>query len=136
MTKTARKRVSDGHNRSRITNGKSLLPEVDGRSTWARLFRDTRDALVDHVGGEHRVTEPQRAIVRRIATIEAECINLEAGFALARAAGDAPDASELDLYARLANSQRRFLELLGLQSTPYEPETLAEYIKARDRGTR
>jgi hypothetical protein len=36
--------------RSRITNGRSLLPDVDGRSLLARRFRDIQNAIVADQG--------------------------------------------------------------------------------------
>ena len=38
--------------RARVTNGSKILPTVSGNSVWARLLRDTRDAMVAHLGGE------------------------------------------------------------------------------------
>jgi hypothetical protein len=86
--------------RSRLTNGKDLLPGIDGRSTWARLMRDVNTNMMNHLGGEDYATEPQRLLVRRVAAFEAELIHLETAFSLARAAGRAPEASDLDLYSR------------------------------------
>ena len=57
--------------RSRLTNGRDLLPGVDGRSTWARLLRDVSSAMYVHLGGEDRISEPQRMLVRRVACFEA-----------------------------------------------------------------
>lgn len=118
--------------RSRIGNGKELLPGVDGRSTWARLFRDERGALIQHAGGEDRASEPQRMLARRAACLEAELVHLEAGFASTRAAGGVPEASELDLYGRLANGQRRMLEALGLDRKTFDAvPSLQTYLASR-----
>lgn len=99
--------------RSRLTNGSELLPGVDQRSTWGRLFRDLTETLADHLGGADRMSEPERMTVRRAATLEVELVHLEAGFAESRANGKAPDTATLDLYSRLSNTQRRILEGLG-----------------------
>jgi hypothetical protein len=102
-------------NRSRITNGSALLPSVDGRSIWARLFRDTFDGLVAHCGGPSVVSETMRATARRAAALEAELVHLEDSFALARQNDQAPPTHDLDLYGRLADRQRRLHEVLGWQ---------------------
>ena len=102
--------------RSRVTNGSSLLPTVDGRSIWARLMRDQLAALLAHCGGN--VSETMRATCRRAAALEAELVHLEDAFARAHAEGGEPDASALDLYGRLADRQRRLHEVLGWQRTP------------------
>lgn len=107
-----------GKGRARITNGSELLPTVDGRSTWARLFRDIVEAMAAHCGGSDRLSEPERMTARRVAAMEAELVYLEAGFAQSRADGKAPTASDLDLYSRISNTQRRHLEALGMQRRP------------------
>jgi hypothetical protein len=107
-----------GFSRSRIGNGSALFPTVDGRSIWARLFRDTYSAVIAHCGGADAVSELERIDARRIAGLEAELVHLENNFALARAEGAEPSANALDLYARLANSQRRLSEALGWQRRP------------------
>jgi hypothetical protein len=103
--------------RARVTNGKDLLPSVDGRSIWARIMRDTLNAMLNHVGGEDYASEPQRMLSRRVAAFEAELIHLEDGFARARSEGRAPDTADLDLYSRMSSAQRRMLEAIGLART-------------------
>ena len=112
--------------RSRVGNGSALLPNVDGRSVWARLMRDTLQSLQVHCGGE--LSETQRLAARRVSTLEAELVFLEDKFAQARADGCEPDIVELDLYGRLADRQRRLAEsALGWQRTPRDvTPTLAE----------
>jgi hypothetical protein len=103
--------------RSAVMNGSSLLPNVDGRSLWARLMRDTLRSLEVHCGGA--LSETQRLAARRVSTLEAELIFLEDKFAQARAEGREPDISTLDLYGRLADRQRRLADsALGWQRTP------------------
>src|SRR5690348_9214168 len=75
--------------RSRVTNGTDLLPSVDGRSTPARVMRDTYQAMVSHCGGEH-ITEARRLLARRVACLEAELVNIECRFALIRVEGNTP----------------------------------------------
>ena len=116
--------------RSRLTNGADLLPTVDQRSTWARLFRDLTESLADHVGGADRMSEPQRMICRRIAALEVELIHYEAKFAGIRAADREPTASDLDAYSRFANTQRRLLESLGMDRRPRDvTPDLRDYLQ-------
>ena len=96
--------------RSRVTNGSSFLPGVDGRSTWVRRARDVQAQLVSDRGGADMVSEAETLIIRRASVLEAELERLEAIFALA---GEA-DVPSLDLYQRIANTQRRLLESIGL----------------------
>lgn len=97
--------------RSRISNGSSLLPGVDGRSTWVRRLRDLIALHLSDLGGDDAVSEAERSIVRRIATLTVELERMEGGFALA---GEALPG-QIDLYQRTANSLRRLLEAIGLE---------------------
>ena len=131
--KTARANTAEVNpkkGRSRLTNGRDLLPGVDGRSTWARLLRDVISALYAHLGGKDLASEPQRMLVRRVACFEAELCHLEFAFAQARAEGRAPEAADLDLYSRMTSAQRRLLEACGLDRRPRDitPDPL-EYAK-------
>ena len=62
--------------RSRVTAGLTLLPSIDGRSTWARIMRDTYHAMLAHAGGADYVSETKRLMARRVAACEAELIRL------------------------------------------------------------
>src|ERR1035441_90376 len=97
--------------RSRISNGSALLPGVDGRSTWVRRLRDLIALHLSDLGGDDAVSEAERSIVRRVATLPVELERMESGFALA---GEALPG-QIDLYQRTANSLRRLLEAIGLE---------------------
>ena len=118
--------------RSRMTNGADILPTVDGRSAWARMFRDLCESLAQHVGGLDRMSEPERMTIRRAAALECELVHLEDAFATARLAGRAPDAADIDLYSRITNTQRRVLDSLGMQSRPRDvAPDLHAYLEAK-----
>jgi hypothetical protein len=99
--------------RSRVSTGANLLPSVDGRSTSARIMRDTYDALVSHAGGSENISEPMRLQCRRASALEADLAFMEDKRNAGRVAGDDPVAKDLDLYGRLCGQQRRCLETLG-----------------------
>ena len=98
--------------KSRVSNGKKLLPGADGRSTWARRARDLVELHVADLGGSTNISESERAIVRRAAVLITELERMEAQFAVSEGA---PDIPHLDAYQRAANSLRRLLEAVGLQ---------------------
>jgi hypothetical protein len=100
--------------RSRITNGRRLLPSVHPQSVWARLYRDTLDSMISHLGGHDYATEPQRMIARHVSVLDAELRYQADRIGRLRQDGKEPEHHQLDLYARLANSQRRHIETLGL----------------------
>src|SRR4051812_30970588 len=108
--------------RSRITNGKVILPNCDQRSMWVRRFRDVNALLLADAAGADVVSEAEKALVRRAACLMVELERLEMLFAL----GDddlTPREGEqrqgriyrLDAYQRAANTLRRTLESLGLK---------------------
>jgi len=111
--------------RSRVTNGRGLLPNVDGRTIWVRRFRDLIALHLSDLGGSDRASEAEKAIVRRIATLIVELERLEMCFA---EAGQATD-HQLELYQRTANTLRRLLEAVGLQRRPKDvTPTLDAYL--------
>jgi hypothetical protein len=72
-------------------------------------MRDLMGLHLSNLGGENAVSEAERSIIRRVATMTVALERMEAGFAVA---GEAqPD--QLDLYQRTANS-------LPLQQTKAE----------------
>jgi len=100
--------------RSRITNGSALLPGVDGRSAWVRRCKDVIHAHIGDLGGADNVSEAERSIIRRCATLTVELERMETVFAMA---GEAT-VEQLDLYQRTANSLRRLLEAVGIERRP------------------
>ena len=119
------------HGRSRVSNGSSILPGVDGRSVWVRRLRDLIGLHLTDLGGEAAVSEAERSIIRRAATLTVELERMEAAFAVA---GEAqPD--QLELYQRTANSLRRLLESVGLGRRPRDiTPSLHEYIEGRSNS--
>jgi hypothetical protein len=95
--------------RSRVTNGRSLFVEADGRGPWARRFADVLGEIISDLGGRDAgLSEGQRQLARRAATISIACERLE-GEAAAGAAID------LELYGRLTDRLGRAFQRLGLE---------------------
>jgi hypothetical protein len=91
-----------------VTNGRELLPGIDGRSVWVRRCKDVIEL---HLADLPDATAAERSIVRRAAVLTTELERLEAKFA------EAGEASpfDLDLYQRTAGGLRRLLEAIGLE---------------------
>jgi len=95
-------------------------------------MRDTYTAILSHCGGADFISETKRMSARRIAALEAELVHLEDKFARARADGKEPDVTDLDLYGRLANGQRRHLEAVGWDRTQRDvTPTLSKYLESK-----
>jgi hypothetical protein len=117
--------------RSRLTDGRTLLPGVPAQSTWVRLFRDMYEVMLEHVGGADFASEPQRLSARRVAVLETELRFQEMKLAQIRAADGEPNPELIDLYSRVSNTQRRHLEALGYARVPRDcTPSLASYVAA------
>jgi len=114
-------------NRSAVTNGSELLPGLDGRSLWARRFRDLIAQHTADLGGEANVSQAQLSLIRRAAALTVELERWETRFA----DDDGAKAQALDQYQRCLNSLRRVLETLGLDR---KPDITAEIIAKIRRG--
>jgi hypothetical protein len=95
--------------RSAVTNGKTL-GIGDGRTKWARRFRDLMFGYAADLGGDEALTEMQRSMIRRAATLTCELERAELTFA---EAGEA-DADALAAYQTTTGQLRRTLETLGV----------------------
>jgi hypothetical protein len=65
--------------RSRVTNHVDLLPDLDGRSSAARRFRDLVSAFVADMGGLDQCSEIKLGLLRRLAatTVQAELLEAQ-----------------------------------------------------------
>ena len=119
--------------RSRITNGKDLLPSVDGRSIWARRLRDLISLHTSDLGGLGNLSQAELSIIRRASCLTVELEHLEMKFALAE---DGASESQLKTYQMTVNTLRRTLEALGLKRrakdvTPDPLEYARDYARRK-----
>jgi hypothetical protein len=130
-TPDGRKRVSLNSitNRSAVTNGKSFLPGLDGRSSiWVRRCKDLIALHVSDLGGESNMSEAEMALVRRVATLTVELEMMELKFATV---GES-DPKSLEVYGRTVNTLRRTLESIGLKRVPRDiTPSVAAYVASR-----
>ena len=123
------KTIFSSTNRARVTNGRHLLPGIDGRSAWARRFRDITRAYASDQGGDDQLSEGRRSIIRRCACLQTELEIMETNFALAGGA----DQPSLDLYQRTAGNLRRLIDSLGLDRVPRDiTPSLDQYIASKE----
>jgi hypothetical protein len=111
---------------------KSLKPLLGiGMTSWKRSVRKTSQNMAEHLGGADFISEPESLVIRRIAVFEAEMNLMEEKIAQDRHQGVPMDEKFLDLYSRLANAQRRFLESVGMKRVPRDvTPSLEEYVQA------
>ena len=77
-------------------------------------MKDLMELHIADLGGESEISEAERSLIRRAATLATELERMEAQFAAAGAA----DPETLDLYGRQAGTLKRMLEGLGLKRRP------------------
>ena len=100
--------------RSRLTNDPLLLRGVDGRSEAARRYRDVAIALADDLGGQDKLGEPGKILVRQAAALTVQVEALQSKIV----AGEDIDLEQL---TRLSNVLGRTLQRLGLKRPPSKP---------------
>lgn len=95
---------------------------LDGRTREAKLARDTRAALVAHVGGEPSAT--QAAIIEQLVQLRLRLAVMDRKFV------EAGSQTEHDsrVYLAWANSYTRLLRQIGIKGAAPVKPTLREYI--------
>ncbi len=97
--------------RSAVTNGRRLHVVAPGDTKWARRFADVLAEIIGDLGGLSVLSEGQRQLARRCATIAISCERMEGK----AAAGQQID---LDLYGALTDRLGRAFQRLGLKRQP------------------
>jgi hypothetical protein len=114
------------HGRSRLSNGHDLLPNIDGRFTYARRMRDLITMHINDLGGIENISAGERSLVQRVSCITTELEFLESRFA--RAGGATPE--DLQLYCGASSVLNRLLTSLGLRRRPRDvTPDLAHYLE-------
>jgi hypothetical protein len=111
--------------RSRITNGKRLLVGIDGRSAEARRYRDLAISLADDLGGQDKLSEPAKILVRQAAALTIQVEGLQSKIVLG-------EDIDLDQLTRLSNVLGRTLHRLGLKKRAEPKLSVPEYLARRD----
>lgn len=104
------------------TAGKS--PKVDGRTRLARVFRRTREHVVESLGGKDNISAQQAVTIQQLAEAEA----LRAGIFACATRGEPIDIGQ---YAALATVSQRCLKLLGMKRVAKNVQGLRDYMQER-----
>jgi hypothetical protein len=114
-------------NRAKITNGTALFnpATVDGRSQPARRFHDVLHQILADLGGADRLSEGQRQLCRRAATMSLTCELMEAEAVAGR-------AFDVDCFGQLTDRLGRCFQRLGLErKTRDVTPSLQDYLEAK-----
>jgi hypothetical protein len=118
------------HGRSRVTNGRDVLPDVDGRSIVARRFRDIVSAMIADYGGADQCSEARIQLIRRFAAAAVLAEQMEAELARGR-------AINVQQHALLCSTMVRVSRQIGIKRVPRNvTPALADYLelKANEEG--
>jgi hypothetical protein len=97
--------------RSRLTNGRDLLPNIDGRSLIARRYRDICTAIAADQGGPDQLSEARVQLIRRYAA----CCVLAEEMESRLVRGGQIDITE---YVQLTSTMVRVAQRIGLDRIP------------------
>ena len=117
------------HGRSRLSNNKDLLPNVDGRSVIYRRFRDICLAVASDQGGFDNLSEARLQLVRRFS---AACVLAE------QIEADLANGQDIDVerHALLCSTLTRLAQRIGIdrRARTLNP-TVADYLAGKGAET-
>jgi hypothetical protein len=90
-----------------LVEANALFVTADGRSPWARRYRDLIHYFAHDAGGAENLTEIKLSLIRRAASLAVECERLEGMLAEGK-------ECDVDLLARMSSHLRRIAETIGL----------------------
>jgi hypothetical protein len=114
--------------RARVSNGRDVLPNVDGRSLIARRYRDVAHAIIVDQGGIDRCSESRLQLIRRFAAAAVLAEQMESRLAN----GEQVDIAQ---HATLSSTLVRLASRIGIDRMPRDvTPTLAQYLADHDSG--
>jgi hypothetical protein len=112
--------------RSAVSNGRDILPKVDGRSLIGRRYYDIQTAILIDQGGADQVSETRLQLVRRFSAAAVMAELLEAKLA---------NGEEIDIqqHALLSSTMVRVAQRIGIDRIPKDVEasSLDEYLSEK-----
>jgi hypothetical protein len=109
--------------RSAVSNGKRLHVVAPGDNKWSRRFADVLSEILSDINtGREGLSEGQRQLARRCATIAIACERME---------GEAAAGNEIDLesYGTLTDRLGRAFQRLGLKRQTSKTPTLSDILR-------
>ena len=117
-----------GQFKSRVSLGKDILPDVDGRSTIARRYRDIASAIVNDQGGVEQCSETRQQLIRRFSA--AACIAEQMESALAN--GGSISVTE---HCQLSSTMVRIAHRIGIDRIPKSIDGIEEaFMQGRNEA--
>ena len=127
----ALKERAKSHARSRVSNGKDILPGVDGRSQISRRYRDISFAIFQDAGGVEQCSEARQQLIRRFPACSAIAEKMESELANGKPINIAEHSQLSSTLTRLAT--RIGIDRRAHDITPPSVEAyLAHVAKTRE----
>jgi hypothetical protein len=117
-------------NRSRVSNGRAILPFTDGRSAEARRYRDLCAAIVNDRGGLSKCSESLLSLIRRFAAQSVLAEQLEARIAR----GETMDNAAVAVHSQLSSTLVRLSNKIGIGRSMKTVPSLDEYLAGQATG--
>jgi hypothetical protein len=117
------------HARSRVSNGRDILPGVDGRSQIARRYRDISTAIFADAGGIERCSEARQQLIRRFAACSVIAESMEAELANGKPINIAEHSQLSSTLTRLAS--RIGIDRRAHDITPPSVEAYLAHLNAK-----
>jgi hypothetical protein len=122
-------RLARRQNRSRVSNGRDILPNVDGRRLIGRRYRDISAQIIHDQGGLDMCSESRLQLIRRFSAAAVIAEEMEAKLAN----GEAISIAE---HALLCSTLTRLSARIGIDRRPRNlTPSVSEYLTARSNGT-
>ena len=118
--------------RSSVSNGKTLLPGIDGRSPTARRYKDICAALVADSGGVDRCSEARLQLIRRFSAACVMAEEVEAALVNGEEISIAEHSLLSSTLVRLA--QRIGISRMPKNITPHLHDYLEQRTAVPDNG--
>jgi len=93
--------------KSRVSNGRDILPHVDGRSLIARRYRDVVAAIMVDQAGAAQCSEARKQLIRRFAAAAVLAEQMEARLANG-------EEISIERHAALSSTLVRIAQRIGL----------------------
>ena len=108
-----------------MSNGKALLPDVDGRSAIARRYRDIVAAILIDQGGVAECSEQRKQLIRRFAAASVLAEQLEAKLANG-------EEINVERHALLCSTMVRVARQIGVNRVAKDvTPSVDEYLRQR-----
>ena len=104
-----------------------MLCGVDGRIAAARRYRDVAMALADDLGGQDKLSEPAKILVRQAAALTVQVEGLQSKIV-------AGDDVNLEQLTRLSNVLGRTIQRIGLKKP--KPKAISPLVDHFSRPPR